>query len=121
MNLEVITVPMEEYEAAIPCPPEGATMEHYKSYVKENLAAARDKGLDPVCFRSLPPSEKPSDNFNRIMWIEQAIKEFQDQYDDPKTVRIVCDSDKNAEPYKVIYNFYYAVTKSDRLEDDNWD
>lgn len=121
MNLEVITGTPEEFESAVPFPEEAAVRDDFKKFVKEQLAAAEAAGEDLVCFRSLPPADKPSDTFDRCLWIEQAIQEFQLQHAKPSAVRIVSDSDKTGEPFKVIYNFYYAVTKDDRLEDESWD
>ncbi|MBQ3292313.1 MAG: hypothetical protein IJH43_08055 [Mogibacterium sp.] len=121
MNLEVITGTKEEFEAAAPCPEGEATMDNYKSYVKELLANAEAQGKELVCMRSLQMVERVSDNFNRINWIEQAINEFQREHDKPELVRIVAENDAAAEQYKVVYNMYYATSKATRLNDDKWD
>ena len=121
MNLEVIKGTEAEFEAAIPCPEGEPTMAAYKAYYKEHLAAAEAEGRELACFRSFPLAEKVSDNFTWANWVEQAVKECQNEHELPKIVRIVADSDAAAEQYKVVYNMFYATSKATRLQDDKWD
>ena len=121
MKLEVVKGTAEEFEKAIACPEGEPSMDVYKTYVKNHLAAAEAEGKELICFRSFPLAEKASDNFTWANWVEQAVKEFQNEHELPKVVRIVADSDAAAEQYKVVYNMFYAFTKADRLQDDKWD
>ena len=121
MNLEVVKGNDTEFEAAIPCPEGEPSMAAYKAYYREQLAAAEEKGRELICFRSFPLAEKASDNFTWANWVEQAVREYQDEHELPKVVRIVADSDAAAEQYKVVYNMFYATSKAARLHDDKWD
>ena len=121
MKMEVIIGSAEEFEAAAPCPEGEATMANYKAYVKSLLEAAGAEGRDIVCMRSLPMSDRTSDNFARIGWVEQAVNEYQMEHDKPQLVRIVADNDKAVEQDQVVYNMYYATTKAERLNDGRWD
>ena len=121
MNLNVVKGTREEFEAAIPYPEGEITMTGYTEYMNEKLSDAEAVKAETVSFRSLPMTDKVSDYFMRAGWIEKAIHDFQVDHEYPKFVTIVCDSDKAAEQYKVVYNFYYADSKANRLNDDKWD
>ena len=121
MKLEVMTGTKEEFEAAISRPEGEVTMANYMAYMQEQLEAAEAARQETACFQSLEMTGTNSIDFRNIGWIERAVQMFQQEHALPKTVRIVCDSAKAAENYKVVYNFYYASSKADRLEDDKWD
>ena len=46
---------------------------------------------------------------------------FMDTHPYPEQIRIVCDSEETARLYKVIYNFWFAEEKAERMDDDSWD
>ena len=121
MKLEVIVGTAEELNEAISCDGLDYNIGAYKDYIKGKLQEAAEAGRKTVDFRSIEMAETPSDNYTKIGWIEQAINEYQMQNELPETVRIVSADSSAAEPYKVVYNFYYAVTKDNRLDDDKWD
>ena len=121
MKLEVIVGSDEELNEAISCDGLDFNIGAYRAYIKDILQEAAEAGEKSVSFRSVEMAEKPSDNFTRAGWIEQAVNEYQMQNGLPDTVRIVCPDSAAAEPYKVVYNFYYAVTKEERLDDEKWD
>ena len=121
MKLEVIIGTEEELQEAVSCDGLEYNVSVYKEFIKEKLQEAAEAGRKCADFRAVELAEKPSDNFTRALWIEQAINEYQQENEMPETVRIVCGDSASGEQYKVVYNFYYAVTKDNRLDDDKWD
>ncbi len=107
----------EEPVIANPLPGGLALAEFYK----EKLNEAFEEKTELLCFDSIPFSDKTSTNFQNINILERCVMDFFKDHEYPKKVRIVCDNEKVAELYKVVYNFYYPGTKAERLEDENWD
>ena len=115
MNLEIIRGTEEELALAIPYPECERSMPAYKNYVKDRLARAGESGEKTARMRSIPMTERASDYFEAVNWIEQAIREFQSEHELPEKVCIVCDTQQTAELYKAVFNFYYADSKAARL------
>lgn len=118
MRLSVIMGNEEEFNAAIPAPTQCADGQAFYDYYTEQLAAA-DGGI--VSFQSLPKQDPPSKSFFDIGVVESAIIDYLRDHDKPEQVRIICDDSEMARLYKVVYNFNFAVTKDDRMMEDDWD
>ena len=71
--------------------------------------------------QSITPMEDQLNNFSLIGDILRGILYFTGMHEYPQTVRIICDSEETARLYKVVFNFWFAEEKNDRLEDDSWD
>lgn len=91
------------------------------TFYKETLEKAAKDQLNLLSFSSIPFTEKNSDNFQNIYFLEETIVSFLRSHAYPKKVQIVCDKASQAELYKVVYNFYYPSTKAERLEHEGWD
>ncbi len=119
IRLEVIEKAKNDDSAVIANPVANALeLADFYSQKLEEAAAAQEELL---CFESIPFAGKPSENFQNIHILEKCIMDFLRKHEFPKKVKIVCDEEKTAEFYKVVYNFYYPATKADRLDDDKWD
>ena len=118
MRLQIHMGTEEEYHAAIPCCPEGDDL---RAYYEGKLEAASDRGSDSIDFKAISAGEKTSDTFRDMGIIEDAVMTFLREHDKPETVRIICTDEEIARLYKVVYNFRFADTKADRMEDSNWD
>jgi len=115
MRLEVLTGTAEEFEHAIVCPCGDVTR------LDSILQKKSTEQVSVVSFQSVVPSEKQSDNFSIIGDIMRAMLTFMDTHTYPEKIRIVCDSEETARLYKVIYNFWFAEEKAERMDDDSWD
>lgn len=115
MRLEVVLGTQADYEAAIPAPGAG---EDVAAYYQDQLACSAE---DTVTFQSIPPQDKPSQAFALMNVIESAIMEYLREHESPAQVRIICTDEEIARLYKVVYNFSFATTKAERMDDDHWD
>ena len=115
MRLEVLTGTAEEFEHAIVCPCGDVTR------LDSILQKISTEQVSVASFQSVVPSEKQSDNFSIIGDIMRAMFTFMDTHLYPEQIRIVCDSEETARLYKVIYNFWFAEEKAERMDDDSWD
>ena len=115
MRLDVLLGTQTDYEAAIPAPGAGKDV---AAYYQDQLAHSAG---DAVEFQSIPPQDKPSQAFALINVIEGAIMEYLREHESPAQVRIICTDEEIARLYKVVYNFSFATTKADRMDDDHWD
>jgi len=115
MRLEVLTGTAEEFEHAIVCPCGDVTR------LDSILQKISTEQVSVASFQSVVPSEKQSDNFSIIGDIMRAMLTFMDTHTYPEKIRIVCDSEETARLYKVIYNFWFAEEKAERMDDDSWD
>lgn len=115
MKLEVIIGTSEEYERALACPVDDLDV------LNSILQKKSTEQVSVASFQSVVPSEKQSDNFSIIGDIMRAMFTFMDMHPYPEQIRIVCDSEETARLYKVIYNFWFAEEKAERMDDDSWD
>ena len=87
----------------------------------EEEAKAAEEGRKSVDIQGIAETEKVSDIAGAARLMEQPVIDFARENALPETVRFVCDSEKVATLYKVVYNMYYADSKETRLEDERWD
>jgi len=119
MRIEVIIGSKQELDSAIAAPdcPESG----YRDYYLEQLKKISESKQETADFRTIIPSERQSANFQSMSIIERAIVDHLTANEFPAKVRIVCEDEDTARLYKVVYNYFFADTKLDRLEDSNWD
>lgn len=118
MALEIMIGTKKEWDAALPRPEAGADI---PSYYQKSLLAAEDSRQELLCFQSVAPAGRQSDDFALIGDIERTILTHMKEHTCPRTVRIICDNDDTARLYKVVYNFWFAADKPSRMDDDEWD
>ena len=118
MRLSVVNGNEAEFAAAIPAPAQSADGQACYDYYTEQLAAAEG---GTVSFQSLPKQDPPSKSFFEIGVVESAIVDYLRDHDRPEQVHIICNDAEMARLYKVVYNFNFAVTKDDRMMEDDWD
>lgn len=53
--------------------------------------------------------------------LERMIVDFLELNEFPKKVRILCEDDVQLEMYMMVYNYWFAVKKSERINDGRWD
>ena len=88
---------------------------------RKALQDAAEAGAETVLFPSLSCPSQPV-LFRAISQIYRTILDFGDAGDTSvKKVCIVCDNDEIRNTYMVVWNFYYAGTKSARMNDGRWD
>ncbi len=117
MRLTVIIGSKETYDAAIPAPETGIEGQACYDYYTEQLKAANG---DCVDFQSVPKQDPPSKSFFLMGVIETAIMDYLREHESPEQVRIICTDPEVARLYKVVYNFNFAVSKADRMMEDDW-
>ena len=88
-----------------------------KAVTKEALKMESNE----ILVTSLLMKEKPSDNFAAIHVQLQLIIDFMRTDSTHRKVTIYCPDEDSARMYKVVYNFYYPIVKSDRIKDSHWD
>ena len=87
---------------------------------REILENAERQQLSTLVFPAIPRTDPNSLMFQAISMIYKTIREFTDRpY--PKEVCIVCEEDDVYNLYMVVWNLYYATTKSGRMNDGRWD
>lgn len=118
MRLDVLVGTTEEFENALAAPQSG---EDAAAYYGKLLDDAADKKTDCLDLKSVAPLEKQSDNFAVMGTIERTILDFLKDHEYPKAVRIVCNDEDTARTYKVVYNFWFAESKAERLNGEGWD
>ncbi|MGI6721485.1 MAG: hypothetical protein ACOX4I_02845 [Anaerovoracaceae bacterium] len=119
MRFEVIVAGGSDFENAIYTPVTGAV--EFGSKYKELLAKAAAEKCEQLDIREIDAQEKTSGDFQFIGIAERVIQGFLKTNKYPKTVRILCTSEKRAALYKSVYNFWFAAEKIDRMQDDRWD
>ena len=117
MRLSVIMGDQKEYGAAIPAPEPGTDGQACYDYYTKQLESA---GGNCVDFQSVPVQARPSDAFFLMGVVETAIMDYLREHDTPEQVRIICTDPEMARLYKVVYNFNFAVSKADRMMEDDW-
>lgn len=111
------------FDAALRAIPENGDLSilaaHYTDYLKQ---AASD-GAGSIVLPCLFPRYSQPVLFRAISAIYRAILEFGDSENGSalKKVSILCDSGDIQNTYMVVWNFYYAGTKSARMNDGRWD
>lgn len=90
-------------------------------FYQYKLAESSEKKEEVLNFENITFVEKTSDNFQNIHILEKCIMDYLREHEFPKKVQIICEDNKVAELYKVVYNFYYPGSKAERLDDENWD
>ncbi len=116
MRLQVYLGSQDEYDAAVDLYQEESSLREYYTRI---LSEARDS--DSIDLKSIPLQRKPSEAFRLMGLIEDAIVAYLRDHNRPQTVRIVCTDEDIARMYKVVYNFRYADSKANRMDDDHWD
>ena len=115
MRIEVLMGTEQVFAEAVTCPADSPDC--LDSILQTNSA----EQADVVCFKSVVPSKTQSENFSVIGDMMRVMLTFMDEHSYPQRIRIVCDNDETARLYKVIYNFWFAEEKSERMDDDSWD
>lgn len=88
---------------------------------KAELESAAAAGAEIIYFPSLSCSSQPL-LFRAISQIYRTILDFGDAGDTSvKKVCILCEDEEVRNTYMVVWNFYYAGTKSARMNDGRWD
>ncbi|MBE6046504.1 MAG: hypothetical protein E7221_07360 [Clostridiales bacterium] len=125
MRLEVTTGTPQMYAAAAAGPAieanDSSAINKYVEFCETALQKAYAEAADVFSLQSIAPLEKQSDNFSVIGDILRALLTFMDTHNHPETVRIICDNEETARLYKIIYNFWFAENKAERLDDNSWD
>lgn len=121
MQIVVTVGTAEEFAAAYPRPDRKLNKLESDAYIGEILRAAAEEGRKSVDIQGIAEMEKVSDIAGAARLMEQPVIDFARENALPETVRFVCDSEKVATLYKVVYNMYYADSKETRLEDERWD
>ncbi len=117
MRLSVIMENEEVYNAAIPAPAPGVEGQACYDYYTEQLKAANG---DCVNFQSVQKQDPPSKSFFLMGVVETAIMDYLREHESPEQVRIICTDPEVARLYKVVYNFNFAISKADRMMEDDW-
>jgi len=114
MRLEVLTGTKDEFEGAAVCPGDLTVLDGILQKKNTEQAAV-------LSFQAVVPSETQSENFSVIGDLMRTMLAFMDTHPYPLQIRFVCDSEETARLYKVIYNFWFAEEKAERMDDDSWD
>lgn len=87
----------------------------------EEISAARAAGRDAAMVTSVKMADRPSENFVTINAQLGVIMHHLRSGGEPEEVCILCPDDETLKQYMVVFNFYYAGSKDERLNDDRWD
>lgn len=92
--------------------------ESYTSYLKK----AAEEDVETLYFPCVSSQYSQPVLYRAISLIYRTILEFgESEETSVKKVCIVCDSDALQNTYMVVWNFYFAGTKSARMNDGRWD
>ncbi len=97
------------------------TPEELAAFVRARLEAACEAGQETLLLGAVPPAGRQSEDFQNIGAVERAAVEFGRDHGRPSRVLIVCDDEAYADLHRVVYNFWFAGSKSDRLNGGRWD
>ncbi len=101
--------------------PDSSDLTSLSARYEAELQAASKVGAETVFFPSLSCASQPL-LFRAISQIYRTILDFGDAGESSiKKVCIVCEDDAVRNTYMVVWNFYYAGTKSARMNDGRWD
>ena len=107
--------------AALHTIPDSSDLASLSALYETELQAASSAGAETVFFPSLSCASQPL-LFRAISQIYRTILDFGDAGESSiKKVCIVCEDDAVRNTYMVVWNFYYAGTKSARMNDGRWD
>lgn len=127
--LEIQTIPKhdanaEGYDAtgsALRMIPNSSDLTSLSALYEAELQSASRAGAETVFFPSLSCASQPL-LFRAISQIYRIILDFGDAGESSiNKVCIVCEDDAIRNTYMVVWNFYYAGTKSARMNDGRWD
>ncbi|MDO4566377.1 MAG: hypothetical protein Q4B42_03500 [Oscillospiraceae bacterium] len=85
------------------------------------LELVREKEIETAAFASFPTAEYGSRLFSVLGAVWRPIMDLKREQGLPKRTLIVCQNEEIARHYRVVYNYWYAIDKSDRLDDPGWD
>lgn len=86
------------------------------SCYRRSLELAEEHGMETVDFSSISTGVFGYPVAQAAVIAEKAIMEHLRSHTLPRRVRIVCHSERTAQVYRQIYNFWYAESKADRME-----
>lgn len=127
--LEIQTIPKHEanaegYDAtgsALRTIPDSSNLTSLCARYETELQSASRAGAETVFFPSLSCASQ-SLLFRAVNQIYRTILDFGNAGESSiKKVFIVCEDDAVRNTYMVVWNFYYAGTKSARMNDGRWD
>lgn len=87
----------------------------------EEISSAGEAGQDTAMVTSVKMADRPSQNFVNINAQLDSIMAHLKSGRSPEKICILCPNDETMKEYMVVYNFYYAESKADRMNDDRWD
>ena len=115
---------LEGYDAtsaALRTIPDSSDLTFLSALYETELQAASRAGAETVFFPSLSCSSQPL-LFRAINQIYRTILDFGEAGESSiKKVCIICEDDAVRNTYMVVWNFYFAGTKSARMNDGRWD
>ena len=120
-RFEIIVGDEAAYADACDLPADMSSRATFLAHITEVLACAEAKKQDVAYLKALPAAENPADNFQQINYQEGAVVEYIKAHEYPQKIRIVCTSADEQGQYQMTYNFFYAVSKADRMGLDKWD
>ena len=101
--------------------PESRNMNSLIPIYQNSLKAASDAKIETLYIPPIPSGPK-STMFQAIHIIYQCILDYASVNDTSlKKVCILCDTDSVYNLYMVVWNLYYAKTKTERMNDGRWD
>lgn len=108
-------------DAAFKTIPDSNNLESLAALYQNSLQEASASGAETVFFPSLSCPSQPL-LFRAVSQIYHTILDFGEAGSTPvQKVCIVCDNDEIRNTYMVVWNFYFAGTKSARMNDGRWD
>ena len=102
-------------------PFESDESEQIQDKCREEISIAKEKDLSTALITSVKLSEKSSQSFVKINAQLSLIMDHLNSGSFPEKICIVCPDDETMKEYMVVFNFYYAESKADRMNDDRWD
>lgn len=95
--------------------------EKIREKCRDEISMATDGDQSTALITSVKLSEKPSENFVKINAQLSLIMDHLRSDSFPESICILCPDDETMKEYMVVFNFYYAESKADRMNDDRWD
>lgn len=116
MRINVMDNDPLAYVNAIPCPKGPVIKDSYQNYYKTKLNEAADHKVEVVDFQGISFVDKKSEMFRNIGFIEEVLVNHIKNHAYPRLIRIICNSSDTCNLYKVVYNFYYADSKEEKMD-----
>lgn len=118
MRMEIFTGTKEQFQSSIKS---AATYSNnLAAYYTSILQEASDRQVESISLQGLPLQEKNSANFQSMGIMEKTIVEFLRTHEFPRKVIIFTGCEEASAMYRVVYNFWYASEKPDRMEDETF-